>query len=334
MLRNLEIKLFLFAFISIFILSIVVAIFMSISPIILVVVVGVLYMILCITFTWYRYRSIRKLSEYVRHISSGDYTLDVRDNVEGELSILKNEIYKVTSKLAEQSSALQEDKVHLMDSISDISHQLKTPLTSMTMMADFLSSSTLPVEKREEFSSLLLKQLERIDWLVSSLLKLSKIDAGTVRFSKEHMHTDVFVDYILEHIDGKIANTNNPIVTHGQKDSLVWCDKNWTAEALINIINNCIEHSPESKAVELRWMSNALYTQIKVHDHGPGIPLEERTQIFKRFFKGKHASEDSVGIGLAMAHSIITNQQGSIEVDSEVGKGTTFTITFYHPKMK
>lgn len=332
MLRNRDIKGFIFVWMIIFFGSIFIAMYTDVSNVIVVTSIGAIYMLLYVLFTRNRMQNIKRLSEYVREISSGNYTLDVRDNVEGELSILKNEIYKVTSKLAEQSNALQDDKIHLMDSISDISHQLKTPLTSMAMMADFLSSSELPSEKREEFSDVLLKQIERIDWLVSSLLKLSKIDAGTVQFTKECIHTDVFVDFVLERV--RLGETTTSIVRQGSEDSLVWCDKNWTAEAFINIINNCVEHSPKNKPVEISWTTNNLYTQIHVHDYGPGIPLEERTQIFKRFFKGKNASEDSVGIGLAMAHSIITNQQGSIEVDSDVRKGTTFTITFYHPQTK
>jgi len=308
--------------------------FTSISTVALVGIVGVMYMILVIWFTWNRYRLIRKLAEYVRDISSGNYALDVRDNVEGELSILKNEIYKVTSKLAEQSSALKEDKIHLVDSISDISHQLKTPLTSMTMMADFLASSDLPEAKREEFSTVLLRQLERIDWLVSSLLKLSKIDAGSVHFVKEQMTVQSFIKYVLERIQKNERTKEINIVVDGEADALISCDKNWTAEAFINVINNCMEHSPRGEMVEIRWKTNALYTQINVQDHGPGISIKERTQIFNRFFKGEHASEDSVGIGLAMAHTIITNQQGSIEIDSEIGKGTTFIITLYHPSKK
>lgn len=331
MLRNRETKAFIILFIIIFIGSILLARYTDISPSLLVGSLGIIYMVIYLLFTRNRFRDIKKLSEYVGEISSGNYSLDVRDNVEGELSILKNEIYKVTSRLAEQSSVLSDDKVHLMDSISDISHQLKTPLTSMTMMADFLSLSTLPAEKREEFSSLLLKQLERIDWLVSSLLKLSKIDAGTVVFSKEQIHVHTLMDYILKGIHGKSSSDEKSIVTYGREDALIWCDKNWTAEALINIINNCMEHSSVNEAVEIHWKSNALYTKIEVQDHGPGIPLAERSQIFKRFFKGKHASEDSVGIGLAMAYSIVINQQGSIEVDSELGEGTRFSITFYHP---
>src|SRR5690606_16460644 len=137
--------------------------------------------------TRWRYREIEKLASYLRKVSSGDYTLDVRDNFEGELSILKSDIYKVTRMLSEQRALLQQDKLMLTDAISDISHQLKTPLTSMMVMADLLSDSNLPDEKRTEFTNNIRIQLERIEWLVSSLLKLSKIDAGTAQFKKERV---------------------------------------------------------------------------------------------------------------------------------------------------
>lgn len=328
MLRNKEVTVFLSLCMLLFISSILVASFTNIPSNILVGIVGGIYMFLCIVFTGRRYRHIKMLSEYVREISSGNYTLDLRDNEEGELSILKNEIYKVTSTLAEQGSALQNDKVHLMDSISDISHQLKTPLTSMTMMADFLSSPDLPEDKRNEFSNLLLKQLERIDWLVTSLLTLSKIDAGTVQFKKRQMLMQNLIDYVLESMQGIEEN----ILVSGDEDTTIYCDQKWTAEALMNIMNNSLDYSPEGKKVQVTWHSNPLYTQIQIRDEGPGLSLTEQAQIFKRFFKGAHAKESGVGIGLAMAHSIITNQQGSIEVDSVLEEGTTFTITFYHEK--
>lgn len=330
MLRNREFKISMLLFIAIFSGSLLIATYTDVSSVKLLMIFGIFYILVYIIFTSARYFTIRQLSEYVREIHSGNYSLDVRDNVEGELSILKNEIYKVTNMLAEQGHALQDDKIHLMDSISDISHQLKTPLTSMTMMADLLSSPDLPPEKRDEFSELLLKQLERINWLVSSLLKLSKIDAGTVAFKKEHVQVRELIDFTLERIQMSYKQEQIQIEKHGDEDVYLQCDKNWTTEALINVINNCMQHSPPNETIIIDWKTNAIYTQIVVTDHGPGIPLAERTQIFNRFFKGKHASEESVGIGLAMAYSIINNQNGNIEIESNQGRGTSFIMTFYH----
>lgn len=184
MLRNREIMMLLFVMGSVSLAGIVAALMISPAAAMLVFFLSILLIGGSLLFTKWRYREIEKLSVYLREISSGNDTLDVRDNTEGELSILKNDIYKVTRMLSEHRSLLQRDKLQLTDAISDISHQLKTPLTSMTVMADLLSAPDLPPVKRTEFTHHIRIQLERIDWLVSSLLKLSKMDAKTIPFKK------------------------------------------------------------------------------------------------------------------------------------------------------
>lgn len=184
MLRNREFRWLLLTMCLISLVATVVASFISLETAWITAVTSALLIGCSVLFTHWRYGEIEKLSGYLRQISSGNYTLDVRDNQEGELSILKNDIYKVTLMLSEQSALLQEDKMKLTNAISDISHQLKTPLTSMTVMADLLSDPDLNVEKRMEFTRKISLQLERIGWLVSSLLKFSKIDAGTIHFKK------------------------------------------------------------------------------------------------------------------------------------------------------
>lgn len=280
-------------------------------------------------FTRWRYREIEKLSGYLRQISSGDYSLDVRDNQEGELSILKNDIYKVTLRLSEQSSLLQQDKIKLTNAISDISHQLRTPLTSMTVMADLLSEPDLPVEKRREFTNNIRTQLERIGWLVASLLKFSKIDAGTVQFKQEAIFVKHLVQKALEPVLIPMDIKEQTVVVEGEDSVRFTGDLNWTAEAVLNILKNCVEHTPPGGRVAISFTENALFTEIIIVDNGMGIPKEDLPHIFKRFYKGKNASEDSVGIGLALAQSIITSQNGDIEVKSKAGKGTQFHIKFY-----
>lgn len=280
-------------------------------------------------FTKWRYREIEKLSGYLRKIASGTYSLDVRDNHEGELSILKSEIYKVTLMLSEHSALLQQDKVKLTNAISDISHQLKTPLTSMMVMADLLGDAKLDDSKRAEFTNNIRVQLERIEWLVSSLLKLSKIDAGTVLFKKETVYVSELVERAIHPILVPIDIKQQNLKVHGEKEVSLVGDFNWTAEALINILKNCVEHTQNNGEISISFSENAMYTEIIVSDNGKGIAKEDLPYIFKRFYKGKNASEGSVGIGLAMAYSIIKNQQGDIEVKSAEGKGTQFFIKFY-----
>jgi len=280
-------------------------------------------------FTKWRYQEIARLSGYLRRISSGDYSLDVRDNYEGELSILKNDIYKVTLMLSEHKALLQQDKNRLTDALSDISHQLKTPLTSMMMLADLLTDAKLPDDKRAEFTRSLRIQLERMEWLVSSLLKLSKIDAGTVSFKKEPIVVRNLIDRALEPLFIIIDIKEQMVDINGDDGVTLIGDFNWTAEALINILKNCVEHTPQAGWISLSFSENALFTEITITDSGPGIAKEDIPNIFKRFFKGKNATEGSIGIGLAMAHSIITSQNGDIEVQSEPDKGTRFRIRFY-----
>ncbi|MFK9090871.1 sensor histidine kinase [Bacillus salipaludis] len=329
MLRNFEVRVFLLSLCLISLAGIIASSFFSTAVIILVSIVSILLICCSLVFTGWRYREIAKLSGYLRQISGGNYSLDLRDNFEGELSILKNNIYKVTIMLSEQGSLLQQDKIQLTNAISDISHQLKTPLTSMMMMADLLSDAKLPDTKRNEFTHTLRIQLERIEWLVTSLLKLSKIDAGTVQFKNEQIAVKKLIQKALEPVLIPMDIKEQTVSIEGKEIVSFVGDLNWTAEAIINILKNCVEHSPLGGSIAISFSENALFTEIIIADSGKGIAKEDLAYIFKRFYKGKNASEDSVGIGLAMAHSIITHQNGDIEVKSRNGEGTQFRIKFY-----
>lgn len=329
MLRNREIQILLLVMGSVSLTAWILAYIFPSTALVLLFFTAALLIISVLIFTRWRYREIEKLSGYLRQISSGDYSLDVRDNHEGELSILKSEIYKVTLMLSEQGELLKKDKVRLTEAISDISHQLKTPLTSMTMMVDLLSDANLSGKKRSEFTHNISTQLERIDWLVSSLLKLSKIDAGTVIFKKDKVVVKQLIQKSLEPILIPIEVKEQTVSMDGEETVCFLGDFNWTVEALINILKNCVEHTQQGGKIHISFLENTLFTEIIIADNGKGILKEDLPYIFNRFYKGKSASDDSVGIGMAMAHSIITNQNGHIEVVSEQGEGTTFRIKFY-----
>ncbi|MDQ0227854.1 sensor histidine kinase [Metabacillus niabensis] len=330
MIRNREIQLFLLLQLLISVAATVItAIFFPIQAALILFITAAALMLVSFYFTKWRYREIEKLSSYLRKITNGDYSLDIRDNAEGELSILKNDIFKVTLMLSEQSSYLQQDKVRLTDAISDISHQLKTPLTSMVVMADLLSNPNLDPAKRKEFTHNIQVQLERIEWLVSSLLKIAKIDADIVQFKKEKVPANILVQHALQSVLIPMDIKQLSLEISGDETVTFQVDLNWTVEALINILKNCIEHTDEGGAISISFTENALYTELTIEDTGKGIAKEDLPYIFKRFYKGKNAGEESVGIGLALSYSIIKNQQGNIEVKSEIGKGTTFRIKFY-----
>lgn len=280
-------------------------------------------------FTHKRYRQIGELSGYLKRISTGDYTLDVRDNEEGELSILRSELYKMTVMLSENAGLLQREKEQLADSLADISHQLKTPLTSMMVMADLLRDEHLPSDKRAEFTERIRGQLERIQWLVSSLLKMSKLDAGVITLR----HETVPIQRLLEKAAAPLLipiELKNQVLTYtGETDACCSCDPHWTAEALLNILKNCMEHTPPGGHLRLSWIENPLYSEIRIEDDGEGISKRDLPHIFTRFYKGQNASEDSAGIGLAMAKTILERENGCITVDSTPGQGTRFDIRLY-----
>lgn len=332
MIRNRAFWLLIVTMLCISIIGISMTYFIAKEALFVAIIMCVLLIGVTYAFTFWRYRHIKRLSTYLRHIISGHYDLDVRDNDEGELSILKNEIFKVTTRLSEQQALLQADKVHLTNAISDISHQLKTPLTSMTVMADLLNDEALPQVKRAQFTRTIRMQLERIDWLVSSLLKLSKIDAGTVQFQRKQMNVKQLIETALEPVMIPVDVKDVTVQLNGADTTTAYIDFNWTIEAFINILRNAVSHTSDGGKITISWSENVLFTEITIQDDGPGIPKNDLPYIFNRFYRGENASDDSVGIGLAMAYSIVKEQDGDIEVASSSQTGTAFTIKFYNQK--
>lgn len=328
-LRNKEIRILLALLIGISAAGIILASIISPMAGFITFIVSFLIIGLSILFTLKRYKEIEKLSGYLRNISNGNYSMDIRDNEEGELSILKNEIYKVTLMLSKQGEFLKRDKERLADAISDISHQLKTPLTSMMVMIDLLREENLEIEKRMEFTKNIEIQLERMEWLLTSLLKLSKIDAGTVIFKKEKVLVAELIKKAINPLLIPMEIKEQELIIDGKENTSFIGDINWTTEAIVNILKNCIEHTKNKGRISIFYEENPLYTEIKISDKGKGIEKEDLPYIFKRFYKGKNANDESVGIGLAMAKSIIISQNGDVSVKSKKDEGTEFSIKFY-----
>lgn len=298
------------------------------------VCVLVLYLLsICgiVVFAGRRYGQLARLANYLKKINSGKFDLDLKDYDEGEFSILKSEIYKTTVMLRLQAEALRKEKTNLSDAMSDISHQLKTPLTSLIVMTDLLRDSNLPEDARKEFTERIKNQLTRIQWLLTALLKLAKLDAGTVKFSYSQVAVHTLLKKALEPLVIPIELKNQNLTVFQKKASVI-CDLNWTAEALLNILKNCVEHTPEGGRLEVHCNHTPLYTELLISDTGSGIEPEDLPHIFDRFYRGKNAGEDSVGIGLAMAKTIITSQGGHVSVTSKPDKGTCFYVKFFNNK--
>jgi signal transduction histidine kinase len=268
------------------------------------------------------------LSAYLRQIDAGDYALDVRDNGEGSFSLLKNDLYKVTVRLREQAELLQKDKTALSNLIADISHQIKTPLTSMGVLADLLAEDP-PEEDRRAFVERLRAQLGRIQWLVAALLKLARLDAGTAAFKSEPVALRELVRRALEPLQIPLEIKKQHLDVHGDDGASFTGDLNWSAEALTNVVKNCVEHTPEGGKIGIRYGANALYAEIIVSDDGGGIASQDLPNIFNRFYRGANAGENSVGIGLALAKAIFNAQGGDIAVHSQRGMGTSFEIRLF-----
>lgn len=276
---------------------------------------------------FYRYRKLQKMSNDLDNLLISGTPLPIREYEEGELSILANQIQKITLRLTEAAETIKADKVYLADSLADISHQLRTPLTAMNLTATMLRSKELSHERRIELVRELQGLLTRTDWLVESLLKLSKLDAGTVTLAKDAVSVKSLIDRASEPL-GIPMDLRNQRLTVQCADESFTGDPIWTAEALGNILKNCTEHTPDGGTITVTAEETALFTQITVEDTGPGFTDKDLPHLFERFYKGDNASENSYGIGLALARTIISAQNGTVQAMNG-STGAKFVIKFY-----
>ncbi len=287
----------------------------------------ILFMLLIILYKKSQDRKINEISNYMNSVLNGNYSLDIRSYEEGRLSILKNDIYKITVKLKEQTDMAINEKNNLEMILSDISHQIKTPLTSMYVINDLLKSDKLSKKEKIEFLNKNESQLERIEWLVTSLLKLSRLDNGFVKLKKEKVEVAKLIDNCLNPLLIPIELKNQNVVK--QIDNFeIDIDFNWFSEAIINILKNAHEHTNAFGTIKVEASDNSMYSSIIISDNGTGISKQDLPHIFERFYKGDNQKE-SIGIGLNMAKKIIDLSGGEINVLSTPSVGTTFIIKIY-----
>lgn len=295
-------------------------------------VLSILALLLLLLYVGYlrnRQQSVDALTLYVRAVAKGNYALDLGDNTEDELSNLKNELYKITVMLKEQADTAKAQKIALADSVSDISHQLKTPLTSISVLLDNLSESEdMDSHIRMKFLGEITRQIQQMHWLVISLLKLSRLDAGVVEFETKKIHLDQLLAEITENLEIIAELKSVEVRVTGTADICIMGDYSWNREAIQNIIKNAVEHAKEGSSVTVTAEDNSVYTKISVRDFGGGIKAEDLKHIFERFYKSGNTCEQSMGIGLSLAKSIIEKQNGYLAVQSEEGMGTTFVIKY------
>lgn len=292
----------------------------------------VFILILSIIFFKYNHSESKKINEitkYIEEINRGNYKLNIEENTEDELSILKNELYKITIMLKEVAENSQKDKTTLKDSLSDISHQIKTPITSILIMLDnILSDENMPEDIKKDFIKDIKREIINIKFLVESILKLSKIDSNSIKFIKKEVFIKDIINEAVKNVSMLSELKNIEIIVSGDDSIKTICDLKWQVEAITNILKNCIEHSYENRKIYINYNQNNMYTELKIEDNGTGIDAKDLPHIFERFYKGKNSSSDSVGIGLALSKSIIESNNGYIQVDSKLNKGTTFIIKY------
>ena len=274
-------------------------------------------------------KKIKEITKMISKINNRQFDIDINDFNEGELSILKNEISKTTIMLRQVADNSVKDKLNLKDSLGDISHQLKTPLTSITIMIDnILDNPDMDEKIRKKFLINIKREILNINFLVMSLLKLSKFDANVVKFNKESVYLKDIIIESIKNVSMIKELKNITIKVSGDDNIKLLCDFKWQVESITNILKNSIEHTSEYGTVEVNYSENKLYTRILIKDNGKGINSDDLPHIFDRFYKGENGSDDSFGIGLSLSKTIIEKEGGSITVKSTPNIGTIFTIKY------
>ena len=297
--------------------------------IILIVLFSVLYMAIIFIYLKQRDKKINQITQYINEIKNRKYDLNINENSEDELSNLKNELYKITIMLKEESEISRQDKEKIKMSVEDISHQLKTPLTSIMIMLDNLKDNpNMDEDTKQKFIFEISKQVDWINWLVISILKLSRLEADVVKFSNNKINVKKFIDEIIDNLEIPIEIKHQKIIIEGNKDVSFIGDYKWQQEAITNIIKNAIEHNKKNGKITIKYEENVLFTKITIIDEGQGIDKEDLKHIFERFYKAQNSSDNSVGIGLSLAKNIIEKNNGMINCKSEIGNGTEFIVKY------
>ena len=287
---------------------------------------------LCILYFRYNYKrknDIKDIIKYIEQINRRNYELEIDSISEDELSILKNEIYKTAVMLKEAALNSNKDKLNLKKSLEDISHQLKTPLTSILVLLDnLIDEPDMDSSIRNDFIIDIKRNVININFLVQALLKLSKFDANTVHFIKKENDLEMIVGEAIKNVSTLCDLRNINIKLNTLENAKVECDAKWQIEAITNIIKNAIEHSKDNSSIIINIDNNRVYSKIEVIDFGEGISKRDIKHIFERFYKGENATSNSIGIGLALAKTIIEEDKGSIAVESNESN-TKFTIKYF-----
>ena len=272
---------------------------------------------------WINKKEIEQLSVVVKGYQNGQ-NVDIRDHQEGPFSVLKNDIYSLVQSQNEQLSQTEAQRDILAEYMADISHQLKTPITSMKIMMDLLEDAE--PEKQQEFMQNMKFSLSKMEWLIAALLKMAKLDAKAIAFTQQKVKVSELLQAVMPSIEIMLDIHNQSVIL--EQDVEINCDKRWTIEALTNIVKNAMEHSPQGGTIRIDSGVNPMYEWIAVTDSGMGLRKEQYASLFKRFENS--TNENGFGIGMPLALAIMKGQNGDIDVElGGNGKGATFLLKFF-----
>lgn len=328
MLRNPEIKRELIIEIVVAVLFVALCFYLNILSGIAALVMASAIIIIHVVFHRYRYRKLADLCDDIDKVLNGDDSVSFSSLEEGEISILKSEIHKMTKRIREQNTALRSEREYLKDVLADISHQLRTPLTSMSLILTVLRTKELSDRERITNLRKLSDILSKTEWLIETLLKMSSLDAGAAVINKEEVSCRSLIGTAVSSVEIMAEMRGIEIETEIKADT-VYADSNWTVEALRNIIKNCIEHTESGGLIKITAEETAVSVVIKVTDNGEGISEKDMPHIFERFYKADNVLHQGFGIGLAFSKQIVIAQGGTIKAKNIVPDGTEFSITLY-----
>ena len=274
------------------------------------------------------FNNIKKLGERADEMVEGNFNSTELKFEEGDFYVFYNKFIHMGERLENALRDLKNEKINLKDIINDISHQLKTPLSALIAYNDILKNhENMDIETKSKFIEMTSEQLDRMDWLITTLLKYARIESNAVSYNKEMIPLSESIRYAIAPLKLSADNKNQNIELDINSEGYYFHDKKWIAESLSNIIKNAIEHTDINGKIKIILEETPIFISITISDNGEGIEKSELKNIFKRFYKGKNSiNPKSIGIGLSLSKKIIEAHGGSITAESELGKGTIFNI--------